>query len=195
MDEERLSPEITLTAEPESSETLPAVLPEPIPFPFPSEAVPHRRRISRKVLTRILTSFLIVTAVTVYAACTVTFLLEQDFTAVHFFEIILSEFTGGTDYVRFTENTVSQESTVRLPEELSAELPSDTLSQPELPEAADESDFRYDFPVTRLDMSSHSQNSLGLINETPYTPDLNALADAVVQRITNLQMQRNAAYA
>lgn len=176
MDEERSSPENTIfVIEEKTDAQLPAVLPEPPPisdFPEtagPSPQNPQRgRSIFRTVLSRILPSVLLSAAVTVYAVLAVTSVPEHDITVTHFLQFVLGEFTGGAEYVRFTETTA----------ELSPETPETSLLPSELPDETETVPFTPDFPLYRLDMSSSAPDALGLINETPYEPDLNALADA-----------------
>jgi len=178
MDEERISPETALLTE-ESD----ALLPEPVPEP-PQETVPEPseeerpqtpspgllRRICRSAVFRTIPAVLLAAAVTVYAVLAVTSLRNTEFTVTQFLKTALGEFTGGADYVRFTETAEPEENTVRLPPE-SAGLPSVPLPEP----PADE--FVPGFTLYRLDMSSQAENALGLINETPYDADLNALSE------------------
>ncbi|MBR5311540.1 MAG: stage II sporulation protein P [Clostridia bacterium] len=192
MDEERTVP--VNTAFPE--EDIPAQLPvlpeestqpsdpvppdaEEIPGSPPQKANPARRAF-RITLTRILPAFLIVTAVTVYAVLAVTSVREADFTAIDFLQNILGEFNGGADSVLYTTASAAEEPIAVLPE-----LPPETeispepmTSPPETIYAPETVPFTADFPLYRLDMSSSAPHSLGLINETPYEPDLYALSEA-----------------
>lgn len=201
MDEERTSPETAVLTEDMPAPELPAVLPELVPEPevipspevtpesepesiseAPAEEIPQKislfRRILRTALYRILPATLLAVAVTVYATLAVTSLTETEFTVTQFLKTALGEFTGGAEYVRFTETADMEENTVTLPPEfspeteLSAELPPETLAEPSPAE------FVPDFSLYRLDMSSAAANAFGLVNETPYDVDLNALSEA-----------------
>ena len=163
------------TAEPSGAAELPAAF----PGTEPAENTGSLRRIVRTVFFRVLPSALLVTAVTVYAVLAVTSLTETEFTVTRVLRTMLGEFTGGADYVRFTETAAlpsadMQENTGTLPPALpeSPGKPSETVAEPEL------SGFTPEFPIYRLDMSSQSEHALGLVNETPYEVDLNALAAA-----------------
>ncbi len=191
MDEERLAAETAPLPEP--SAELPAVLPESFQIPENTESsapadseipesLPQKNvsghRVLRIVLTRIFPLFLLVPAVIVYAVLAVTSVREPEFTAVRFFQSVLSEFTGGADSIRFTETAVTDENAAVHPPELSGKLPETALPIPEIPDSPDSEPVPPEFPLYRLDMSSSAPDALGIINETPYEPDLNALADA-----------------
>ncbi len=190
MDEERTSPENTILTESEPAAELPVTLPEPsgttdsaeYTEPESSGTASKKPRLARRVfriaLTRVLPSVLLVIAVTVYAVLAVTSVRETEFTVTRFLQTVLGEFTGGAEYVRFTETAAAEENTVTLPQELSAELPETAIPSPELPSDETPVPFTPDFPLYRLDMSSSAENALGLVNETPYEVDLNALAEA-----------------
>lgn len=189
MDEERTSPENTILTESEPNAELPAALPEPVETtespefsePETSDTAPKKtglvRRVFRTALTRVLPSVLLIIAVTVYAVLAVTSVLNTEFTVTQFLQIVLGEFTGGAEYVRFTETAAAEKNTVTLPQELSAELPETAVRPPEIPSVTDTVPFTPDFPLYRLDMSSSAKNALGLSNETPYDVDLNVLAE------------------
>ena len=187
MDEERTSPQSVLSAEEAVSAQLPAV---PAEFPqiaAPAESageeisgpVPQKtasvHRIFRTVLTRILPAVLLVTAGTVYAVLAAVSVRESDFTAVHFLQNILGEFTGGAESVLYSPASSAEENLSPLPES-SAEIQSSP--PPETSFVTEPVPFTPDFPLYRLDMSSSAPDALGLINETPYEPDLNALSEA-----------------
>lgn len=190
MDEEHLSPENPVLTETGASAELPAVLSVPavsaesaysaepdIPETLPPEKG-SGRRILRIVLTRILPLFLIVPSVTVYAVLAVTSARETEFTAVRFFRSVLGEFTGGTDSIRFTETSGTAGNTADPSPELSVQQPDPALEMPEIPDTPDTVSDLPEFPLYRLDMSSSAPDALGIVNETPYEPDLNALADS-----------------
>ena len=177
MDEERSSPETIVVPKDIPATELPAALPEP----FHKESAEEQpqttgtkgcvfRRICRTAVLRVFPSVLLAAAVTVYAVLAVTSLRKTEFTAVQVLKAALGEFTGGAEYVRFTETAKMNENTVTLPKD-SNSLPSAPLAEPESGELIP------DFPLYRLDMSSPEENALGLVNETPYDADLNTLAE------------------
>ncbi|MGN1345911.1 MAG: stage II sporulation protein P [Eubacteriales bacterium] len=142
------------------------------------------RRVLHMLLRRVLPAACLITAVAVYAALAVLSLMETDITVTRLLRTMLGEFTGGAENVRFTETA--------LPEEiLSPKRPASDRSgeaEPSAPENSGESEEAVSDPsgmeapaessFYRLDMSSQAERALGLINETPYEVDLNALAEA-----------------
>ncbi len=200
MDEERNLPETNVLLEEPPAPDLPAALPEPeteeIPESIPPESIIEElpaagevrpqnslfRRIFRVTLFRVLPTMFLIVAVTVYAALAVTSLMETEFTVTRMIRTMLGEFTGGAEYVRFTETSDMEENTVTLPpvSQESAAAPSEpTETVPEAGISVPSSpEFVPDFPLYRLDMSSQAANAFGLVNETPYEVDLNALASA-----------------
>lgn len=192
MDEERTAPVNTAFPEEEIAAQLPA-LPEESPqlsdpiIPAAEETsespLPKTnpvRRIFHTALTRVLPAFLIVTAVTVYAVLAVTSVREADLTAIHFLQNVLGEFTGGADSVLHTTASAAEEPIAALPELPSEDgiSPETVPSPPETISAPETVPFTADFPLYRLDMSSSARHALGIINETPYEPDLYALSEA-----------------
>ena len=201
MDEERTSPATPERIEDMPAPELPAVQPEPEPVPGTvSEECPQTgeerfgsgtvsgsgtssspgllRRIGRTAVFRVIPSALLAAAVTVYAVLAVTSLRNTEFTVTRLLQAALGEFTGGAEYVRFTETAEMEENTLTLPpdfpEEPSAELPEPPAET--TPDKPDE--FVPGFPLYRLDMSSQADNAFTLVNETPYDADLTALSVA-----------------
>lgn len=177
--------DLTETMEPVPETQPPAEEESPTDHSSTEPAPPNLfRRIVRTALYRILPTIFVVTAVLVYAVLAVTSFAETEFTVTRVLRTMLGEFTGGAENVRFTETSpiFENENTVTLPSETGTEespatptQPSETITEQE-PSAAITPEP--DFPIYRLDMSSRTENALGLVNETPYEVDLNALSEA-----------------
>ncbi len=145
------------------------------------------------VLHRVIPISFIVTATLVYAILALSALMNSDTTASVISRTVtrfmLGEFTGGAQNVRYTETTkpISLNSAI---DENTGSIPPESATQPleseELTldsEGIQRAEPDYiseepDFSISRLDMSSGAADAMGLINETPYEVDLNALASA-----------------